>query len=311
MPYNNLISRTDAEALIPEDVAREVIAGAVEQSAALSLFRKVTMSRGQQRIPVLSVLPVAYFVNGDTGLKQTTEANWTNKYLDAEELAAIVPIPDAVVDDADFDIWGEVRPLLEEAIGRAVDAAIFFGTNKPASWPSDIVTAATAAGNDVTRGTNAAAAGGIAGDLSDVFSLVEADGYDVNGMIGVRSMKGRLRQARGTTGERFGEISPTSFDGVDIRYPMRGLWPTGAGATEVVAGDFSQGIIGLRRDMNFEIFREGVIQDNTGAIVYNLMQQDMKAMRVTFRVAWQVPNPINRDQPTEADRYPFGLLVAP
>jgi hypothetical protein len=52
--YTNVISRTDAAATIPEEVAAEVTRGAIEQSAALRLFRHVTMSRGQQRIPVVS-----------------------------------------------------------------------------------------------------------------------------------------------------------------------------------------------------------------------------------------------------------------
>ena len=34
------------------------------------------MSAKFKKQPVLSALPVAYFVNGDTGLKQTTEAAW-------------------------------------------------------------------------------------------------------------------------------------------------------------------------------------------------------------------------------------------
>jgi HK97 family phage major capsid protein len=126
VPYTNLISRTDAAALIPEEVASEIITKMPEQSAALRLFKRVPMSRAQQRLPVLSVLPIAYWVAGDTGLKQTTEANWANKFLNAEEIACIVPIPEAVLDDAAFDVWGEVRPLMEEAIGRAFDAAIFF-----------------------------------------------------------------------------------------------------------------------------------------------------------------------------------------
>lgn len=311
MPYDNIISRTDAGALIPEDVAAAVVQGATEQSAALTLFRRVPMSRKQQRMPVLSALPTAYFVNGDTGLKQTTEANWTNKYLDAEELAAIVPIPNNVLDDTDFDIWGETRPLLEEAIGRAVDAAVFFGVNKPASWPTAIVAAAVAAGNVVARGTNTQANGGIVGDLSDMFATVETDGFDVNGLIAVTSWKGRLRQARGTTGERLSEVGPNAVDGIDVRYPMRGLWPTGLSAAEVIGGDFSQGVMAVRKDMTFEIFREGVIQDNTGAIIYNLLQQDMSAMRVTFRCAFQVPNPIRRDAEVEGNRFPFGVLRSP
>lgn len=311
MPYDNLISRSDAAALIPEDVAGSVLVGAREQSAALQLFRNVPMSTAQQRMPVISALPVAYFVNGDTGLKQTTEAAWANKFLNVEEIAAIVPIPEAVVDDTSFDTWGTIRPLLAEAVGRTLDAAVFFGTNKPASWPTDIVTAAIAAGNAVNRGTNNQAAGLIAGDINDVLATVEADGYDANGAIATRSMRGRLRTVRASDGTRLAEVTPTEAYGVPIRYPMRGLWPTGSGAAEFVAGDFGEGILGVRQDLTYKLLDQAVIQDATGAIVFNLAQQDMVAMRVVARFAWQVANVINRDQPVEASRYPFGVLRAP
>ena len=311
MPYNNVISRTDAAAQIPEEVARLVTQGVVEQSAALRLFRNVRVSRAQQRIPVISALPTAYFVNGDTGLKQTTEANWTNVYMNVEEIAAIVPIPEAVVDDVDFDVWGEIRPLLEEAIGRTLDAAVFFGINKPASWPDDIVTDAVAAGNTVTLGTNAQAAGGLAQDLSDLFATVEADGYDVTGAVANRTMRGRTRSIRNTLGDRQdGGVTLNDWYGVAPIYAMRGLWPTGSGAALAIAGDFTQGILGIRQDITYKLLDQAVIQDNTGVIIYNLAQQDMVAMRVVARYAWAVPNPINRDQPTEANRYPFGVLRA-
>ena len=61
-------------------------------------------------------------------------------------------------------------------------------------------------------------------------------------------------------------------------------------------------------DIGFKIFTEGVIQDDSGTIIYNLMQQDMSAMRMTFRVGWQVANLINRDQATEGNRYPAASL---
>jgi len=309
--YDNVVSRTDASALMPEEVSREVLTHTPDQSAALTLFRHVTMGRKQQRLPILAALPVAYFVNGDTGLKQTTELAWANKYLEAEEIACIVPIPEAVLDDSGFPIWDEARPLIVEAVGRTIDAAIFFGVNKPSTWPASIVSIATGAGNTVTRGTNAAAAGGIAGDISDLFGTVEADGFDVNSIVAVRTIRGRLRQARTTQGSELSEVSQTSAYGENITFPMRGLWPTGTGAAEMVAGDFSQGFMGIRQDITWKMLSEAVIQDNTGAIVFNLAQQDMVALRVVIRVAFQVSNVVNYDQPTEASRSPWGVLLAP
>jgi HK97 family phage major capsid protein len=74
-------------------------------------------------------------VNGDKGLKQTTSVSWENVYINAEELAVIVPIPENVLDDADYDIWGEARGPIVSAIGKAVDQAILYGINAPSSWP--------------------------------------------------------------------------------------------------------------------------------------------------------------------------------
>jgi HK97 family phage major capsid protein len=313
--YNSVISRSEASALMPEDVTREVITHLPTQSAALSMFRHVPMSRAQTRMPVESALAVAYWVNGDTGLKQTTEQNWTNKYLNAEELAAIVPIPESVLDDADYDIWALIRPTLTEAIGRALDAAVFMGTNKPASWPAAIAPAAVTAGNVAVSGTSTPDKGGIMGDFSTVFGTVEADGYDPNGVIATRLVKAALRNARATTGEQL--ANPPAADGsevygVQVQYPMRGLWPTGAGALQAIAGDFSQGMLGVRQDITFKVLDQAVIMDASTPpqILFNLAQQDMVALRVVARFAFQVPNPMTYDQPTEANRYPFGVLNA-
>jgi hypothetical protein len=89
---------------------------------------------------------VTYWVSGDTGLKQTSEAAWAGVTLTAEEIACIVPILEAVIDDASFDVWAELRPALAEAIAQTLDAAAIGGINKPASWPPAVVPAAIAAG---------------------------------------------------------------------------------------------------------------------------------------------------------------------
>jgi HK97 family phage major capsid protein len=311
MAYNNLVSRTDASALIPEEVSRDMIRRATDDSATLRLFRRVPVGRAQVRFPVLSALPVAYFVTGDTGLKQTTEVNWTNKYLNIEEIAAIVPVPDNVVADVEMDIWDEMMPYLVEAFYRAFDAAVFFGTNAPASWPTNIAAAATAAGNVNTEG-NTAAQGGYFGDIDETLALLEADGFDATGIVANRTARGALRAARDSTGQALdaGRLSGdlTSLDGTPIVYPMRGLWPTGSGAPRLFVGDWTNFVVGVRQDITMKVLTEAVIQDNTGTIIYNLAQQDMTALRLTFRVGWQVSNLLNYDQATEANRYPVARL---
>jgi HK97 family phage major capsid protein len=313
LAYNNIISRSDAAARIPEDVANSML-GRVqrETSATLQLFRRVPVAQAQTRFPVLSALPIAYWVTGDTGLKQTTEVNWANKFLNVEELACIVPIPESVLEDTDFDVWGEIRPDIEEAIGRALDAAVFFGVNAPGTFPTAVSAAALAAGNTLTEGATQAN-GGIQDDLDQVIGLVEADGFDANGIVAARTLRGRLRRARDTTGQRLAGLNDTltEYEGLQIAYPMRGLFPTGAAGTNVRAlvGDFTEFVIGVRRDITYKVLDQAVIQDGAGTIVYNLAQQDMVALRVTFRAGWQVSNRINNDQPTEANRYPVGRLM--
>ena len=148
-----IITRDDASALIPEDVAGEIIKTVPEQSAVMRLARRLpNMSRKQRRMPVMSALATASFVSGDTGLKATTSVGWENKFLNAEELAVIVPIPEAVLDDTDYDIWGEVQPSIAEAMGKAFDAAVLYGLNKPIDWPAALLTGAAGAGNEVVLG---------------------------------------------------------------------------------------------------------------------------------------------------------------
>lgn len=313
MGFSDVISRSDAQALIPEDVADEIIQGVVEQSAVMRFGRRLpNMARNQRRMPVLSSLLTATFVTGDTGVKQTAEQLWSNKFLDAEELAVIVPVPENVLDDADFDIFGEIRPRIQEAFGLAFDQAVFFGTNKPASWPLPIITAATNAGNFVSE---AAATGvDIYDDIlgpSGIVSQVEQDGFMVTAHVAAMSMRGKLRGLRDANGQPIfmpDLATPTRYvlDGQPVDFPRNGSMD--AEQALMFSGDWTQLVWSIRRDITFKVLDQAVITDSAGDIVFNLAQQDMIALRAVMRLAWQVPNPINRLQATEASRYPFSTL---
>ncbi len=63
-----VITRSDLAGLIPEPVTKEIFQGVVENSAVLRLGRKLpNMTAKTQSINVLDMLPLAYWVDGDTG----------------------------------------------------------------------------------------------------------------------------------------------------------------------------------------------------------------------------------------------------
>jgi hypothetical protein len=121
-------------------------------------------------------------------------------------------------------------------------------------------------------------------------------------------MRGKLRGARDTTGQKLLDVSTNEIEGQPIYYGARGLWGTGAGDAELIAGDFSQAILGVRSDITWTLITQGVITDENKDIIYNLPQQDMVALRAVFRVAFAVPNVVNRDNPDAETRYPFARL---
>lgn len=309
----SLIDRTGAESLIPMQEANEIIQGTITQSAVLSRGRKLAnMTSKQYKVPVLDMLPIAYFVNGDTGQKKTNKMAWDKKFIVAEEIAVIVPIPEAVLDDSEYDIWAEVKPRITEAFGKVIDGAILFDAEKPSTWRDGLVATATKAGTVVTLNTQ--------DDLFDkimaedgVIAKVEDCGYFVNGHMADISMRAKLRGLKDNNGQPLFKSDmqgSTSYalDGSPINFPNNGAFDKSKAL--MISGDFSQLVYSIRQDITFKLFTEGVVQNTDGSIAYNLMQNDMVALRAVMRLGWEIPNPINALKTDKAKRCPFAIMKA-
>lgn len=299
--------------MLPDQLVKEVIQTLPQASVVMARAKRARMSRKTLKQPVLASLPDAYWVNGDTGLKQTTKMAWSGVSMTAEEMAVIVPIPDNLVADSDIDLWGEIKPLIVEAIGKKVDEATIFGIDKPASWPNAIIAGAIAAGNSVELGTGA----DIGVDLATLGERLALDGFAMNGFIsrpGLHWSLVGLRNAQGgsiytpalTTGLNGAPPTPGLY-GYPLNEITTGVWDPDEAV--MLGADWSKIIIGVRQDITMQMFSEGVISDETGKVVLNLMQQDSKALRVVFRVGYQVANPITRLNSNAATRYPAGVIL--
>ena len=293
------ITRTDVDSLIETQVANEIFEGVIKDSKALSMFRRLpNMTSDKTKLRVLDSLPVAYFVDESTnnGRKNTTKMAWDKKFINAAELAVIVPIKENVLNDSSIDIWAEVRPRIVEAFAKKIDNAMFFGVDKPTDWRAGLVPSVIAAGAEVTE------TGKLYSDINDVMTKVEESGYEVNGILGGVGLKGKFRMMTDTTGQ---PLNTTEIGSIRRAFMDNGVWDKSK--STLIAGDFSQAVYAIRQDVTYKILDQAVIQDTDGSILYNLAQDDMVALRVVMRLGWEIPNPVNALNETEA-RFPFASL---
>ena len=314
----NQITRSNAEALIPQQISDEIIQALPTQSIALRLMRPMPrMTSKQTKIPVMTGLATAGFVTGDSGQKPTTNLTWDNVFITAEELAVMVPIPEAVLADASYDIWAEARPRIVEALGKAIDQAVFFGTNKPTSWPAGLVPGAVTAGNTVTHDPTATGSDLYTEILGEdgVLAKIEEQGISPNGFVGALAMRAKLRGALDSKGQPIFRASYSNdvngrmtydIEGMPIIFPDNGSWDASASGALLLAGDFDYARYAIRQDITFKIFDQGVITNGEGGVALSLMENDCVAMRAVIRLGWQLPKPVN---PIAGTTYfPFSVL---
>lgn len=297
----NLTTRANANALIPtQSISDEIIQGVIAKSQALSALRELPrMTTKQAKMPVLGMLPEARFLTGDTDIKPTTKLMWENKFITAEEIAVIVPIPEAVLDDAEYDIWAQIRPRIEEAFGKAIDNAIFLGKGKPASWREGLIPSIINAGADIAPSTN-----NLYTQISQAMAKVENSGFNPTGILGGVAIKQAFREGLlDTTGQ------PLSAGNEVVSLPRmymdNGAWDSTV--AKFIVGDFSQAVFAIRQDLTFKILDQATLTNGDGSY-FSLAEHDCVALRAVMRLGWEVPNAINSLEPDETVRFPFALV---
>lgn len=276
------ITRAEVASLIGEEYGPQVIKAATQGSTALAAFPTVNMGTKTRNMPVLATVPEAEWVGDtdNTGVKPTGQATWANKTLVAEEVAVIVPIHENTLDDANEDILAQIAELGGQALGKKLDQAVFFGTDKPVSWTSlDILAAALAAGNDFEVGTGE---DDLYGSILQAGQAVADAGFDPAQIIARRGLSFQLRNLRDSDDRLL--LSGDNFAGLETYWNRNGAWE----ADEAIAfiTDPSTVRIGVRQDVTVKFLDQATL---TG--VGNLAEKDMVALRFKARFAYVLGNP--------------------
>lgn len=294
---------TNKSVNLPVEFSTEIIRGVLGRSKALELGRRLRDMRTHELyLNVNKELPVAGWVatsqspanseGSEINRKPVGSYAYEGVKITAEELAVIVPIAEATLEDTEdfgIELGAEVQEQIVGAFQEAIDSAVFFGTNAPWAGYNGLVADATTKGAVVSW--NGTSGKSFYNAISDAMEYVEKSGYLPNAILGGPSLRAAFRDSLTDMG-----INVT--DQGEIGALARHIDLTGGfneSSAFAVVGDFRYLVYSIRKDMTMKILTEGVIQDpSSGSILYNLGQQDMFAIRAVMRLGFALPNPVNR-----------------
>lgn len=285
----------DFSGIIPTTTATEILSVVQQESAVLTLGTRVPMPSGVTEMPVQTGVPVAGWVAQPGGRKPFTDLTVTMVNMKAEEIAAVVAIPQSYLDDAAVNLWNFVRPQIASAIALALDNAVLFGINAPASFPAGGITSAAYC-QTASGGANDDAAT----IVNDAMGLVEGEGLNVTGHVSDIKNQAVLRNIRDSTGAFL--LGPTAAQSSGLQslwgYPI--MWDQfPAGETEdFITGHWPALQIGVRQDITYAISDQAVVADGAGKVLISAFQDNTVVMKAHARFGMIVVKPPTQAHPT-------------
>lgn len=301
------ITRDDVATLIAEEYSAQVIQAAVQGSTVLAAFPNVPMGTKVTNMPVLASLPEAAWVGDvdNTARKPTAKVTWDNKRLVAEEIAVTVPIHENTVDDSVGDPLGTIATIGGQALGKKLDQSVLFGVEKPASWTSpDLLAASVASGSVVAHTLGPGGSSDIYGAGLQVAEMISDVGYDPTVAIAKRGLRFKFANLRDADGGLI--LQGENIIGFDTFWNRNGAWLPDA-ATELIA-DANTVVIGVRQDITVKYLDQATF--GTGENQINLAEQDMVALRFKGRFAYVLGNPVTAESGGRRV-YGVGAVVPP
>lgn len=258
---------------VPTEIANSLIKNLVSESVAFNVCRHETMTSDKKVLPMLTDEGTAHWV-GEGEKIGTSMPTFEYPTLHAKKLAVIIPFTKEKLHDSTISVIGELESAIKDAFIKAIDKAVFFGTNSP--FTTNIITEASK--DNAVDGTAK-----IDLDISEAMSKVEANDLAVNAIITHNGMKHTMRTLRDSSGNALvvpGGASGSQIYNTNIFYPANKSWDKEK--ADILLGDFNRAVIGTREGIEYEILKEATV----GGV--NLAEQDLVAIKCTMRFGFVV-----------------------
>lgn len=274
------VLKDQLQGFVPTEQAKDIMKAIARGSSVLRLSTVKPMTSDKKKFSVLTEGPGAYWV-GEGKRIQTSKATWIHPEMVAKKIAVIIPVTKEKLKDSTINVFEELKADVAEAFYKAIDAACLFGTNSP--FEKNIFKSAVTAKNYIIDGTST-----LDLDVSDVMALIEDSGLDVNGFAANNGIKNRLRKLRDSNGNQLfvNGVDQKEFYNEPIEFSRNGSWDKTK--AEIIAGDWSKSLVGIRDGLEYEILKEATLQGtvDTDGKPISLAEQDLIAIKATMRLGF-------------------------
>ena len=272
--------KDNLKGFVPEEIAPGIMDEIARGSSILQLSEVKPMKSDTMKFQVWADKPGAYWV-GESERINTSKASWIFPEMHAKKIAVIIPVTKEKLNDTTIDVFGELKPQIAEAFYTAIDKACLFGTASP--FEKNVLGVATEASNVITRNTQS-----LDLDISDVMAEIEDKNLDPNGFVGHYGIKKELRNLRDANGNQLAVLGMKENSLYDLPLSFSRNGGFDKAQAELLCGDWSKSIVGIREGIEFEILTEATLQSVTmgDGKPLSLAENDMIAIKATMRLAY-------------------------
>ena len=274
------INRKTTNVLLDPEVAAEIWAKTLEESAIMKLARKVDMPGQGKKFQTITGEPVADWV-GETDAKPIGTHTFGTKTIQPYKLAVIEPFSEEFKRDK-AALYSECVRRLPFALAKKFDETVM-GTTAPGT-DFDVL-------GDATQVSLIPASGKT---VYDQFLAVDSTISAADGIMGGIALAPQGKSI--VLGAVDGQSRPLFTAGVEsgtvgniLGAPVtvsKGIYTTGTPNIVGLAGDFDEAIYGTVEGIKMAVSEEAVLKDGDDLIF--LWQQNMFAVRFEIEVAFAV-----------------------
>lgn len=261
--------------LLPATITGPIFDQAVEESAVMSLARRVPLSlTAQTAIPVSMDVPAAGWVS-EGGVKPVGNGAVGLKTMTGKKVALLVPVSQEIASTNAAGLYAQLRQDLPTAIARAFDYAAIHGLDLRTGGAGPFADYLKNGVSSIELGTTAQNVGGMYADLVQGEKVVTDAGYDFSGFAADPRLKPTLKLTTDTQGRPLWVDSPVDgrIAGNLIGYPayynrgVSGDYRRQGGRVQLVT------LVGTPTGGTFTVTYGG---NTTSALAYNISAANLQ-----------------------------------